>query len=189
MDILVEAESQDDIFYVHSKKTKIERDIKPQSDVKPKFDTDTKIKIEPIEEFNRGMGIITNMNVPIEAESQDDIFYVHPKKPKMEPDIKPQSDVKPKFDPNIKIKIELIEEFNRSMGIITNMNVPVEAESQNDIFYVHPKKPKMEWDIKPQSDVKPTFDSDIKIKIEPTEEFIRGMGIITNMNVPASAHC
>ena len=122
-----------------------------------------------------------NMDIPVEAEIQDDISYVHPKKPKMERDIKPE------FDSDIKIKIEPIEEFNRGMGIITNMNVPASVEIKNENIDV----PKIEMEVQPkiETDVKPKFDSDIKIKIEPIEEFNRGMGIITNMNVPASAHC
>ena len=35
-----------------------------QSDVKPKFEAEFKVKIEPVEEFNRNMEIITNMSVP-----------------------------------------------------------------------------------------------------------------------------
>ena len=53
-----------------------------QSDVKPKFKAEFKIKIEPIEEFNRNMEIITNMSVPAKT------IEVPYKKPKIEMDVK-----------------------------------------------------------------------------------------------------
>ena len=125
----------------------------------------------------------SDLKTAVTKEEQDDISHVHPKKPKLERDIKPE------FDSNFKIKIEPIEEFNRGMGIITNMNVPTNVKIKNENIDV----PKIEKEVQPkiETDVKPKFDSDIKIKrnlikIEPIEEFNQGMGIITNMNVPAS---
>ena len=106
-------------------------------------------------------------NMDVEAESQDDISYVHPKKPKMERDIKPrdsnvkpQSDIKPEFDSDIKIKINPIEEFNRGMGIITNMNVPASVEIKNENIDV----PKIE--MKDQSKT----EADFQAKSEPIDD-------------------
>ena len=54
-------------------------------------------------------------------------------------------------------------------------------------FILLQKRPKMELDIKAQikANVKPKFEADLKIKIEPVEEFNRGMEIIRNtLNIP-----
>jgi len=103
-----------------------------------------------------------NMDIPVEAESQDDISYVHPKKPKMERDIKPE------FYSDIKIKIEPIEEFNRGMGIITNMNVPASFEIKNENIDV----PKIEMEFQPK------IETDFQAKSEPIDDI--NMNIIPN---------
>ena len=98
----------------------------------------------------------------------ENVYVVPPKKPKMEWDIKDQFDVKPKFEADINIKIEPIKEFNRSMEIITKMNVPVNIEIKNK---------KIELQI----------EMDIKPKIEPIDDINRGMEIIDNMSIPIKA--
>ena len=149
------------------KSPKMECDIKDQSDVKPKLEAEFKIKIEPIEEFDSGMEIITKMNVPARSEIKNENIDIHPfKKPKIE------TDVKPKVEADIKIKTEPIEEFNRSIEIITKMNVPANGEIQNEKI-----EPKIEMDIKPK------IEADFKAKIEPIDDIIRGMEIIGNMNI------
>ena len=90
--------------------------------------------------IDSGMEIITKMNVPARGEIKNENIDIHPcKKPKIE------MDVKPKVDADIKIKTEPIEEFNNSIGIITNMNVPAYGEIQNEKI-----EPRMQMDIKPK---------------------------------------
>ena len=82
--------------------------------------------------IDSGMEITTKMNVPARGEIKNENIDIHPcKKPKIE------KDVKPKVEADIKIKTEPIEEFNRSIGIITNMNVPARPQVCNigyDLF-------------------------------------------------------
>ena len=98
------------------------------------------------------------------------------KKPKMEWDIKDQFYVKPEFKADINIKIEPIKEFNRSMEIITEMNVPVNVEIKNKKI-----------ELKIEMDIKPNIETDFKVKIEPIDDINRGMEIIGNMNIPIRA--
>jgi len=61
--------------------------------------------------------------VPARGEIKNENIDIHPyKKPKID------MDVKPKVEADIKIKTEPIEEFNRSIEIITNMNVPARPQ-------------------------------------------------------------
>ena len=137
---------------------------KNQSDGKPKLEADFKIKIEPIEEFDSGLEIITKMNVPARIKNEN--IDIHPfKKPKIE------KDVKPKIEADIKIKTEPIEEFNRSIDIVTNMNVSANVEIKNEKI-----EQKMAMDIKPK----------IEAKIEPIDDINRGMDIVGDMDVPAN---
>ena len=55
---------------VEIKNKKIE--LKIEMDIKPNIETDFKVKIEPIDDINRGMEIIGNMNIPVKAEMQDE---------------------------------------------------------------------------------------------------------------------
>ena len=70
--------------------------------------------------------------VPARGEIKNENIDIHPyKKPKID------MDVKPKVEADIKIKTEPIEEFNRSIEIITNMNVPARPQVCNigyDLF-------------------------------------------------------
>ena len=117
--------------------------------------------------IDSGMEIITKMNVPARGEIKNENIDIHPcKKPKIE------MDVKPKVDADIKIKTEPIEEFNNSIGIITNMNVPANGEIQNEKI-----EPRMQMDIKPK------IEADFKAKIEPIDDINRGVEIVGNMNI------
>ena len=55
-----------------------------QSDVKPKFEAEFKVKIEPVEEFNRKMEVITKMNIPANGEIRNENIHVPFKKPNIE---------------------------------------------------------------------------------------------------------
>ena len=59
------------------------------------------------------------------------------------------------------------------------MDIDVKAEIQEDNIYSPSKRPNMALDIKAQigKDVKPKLKADIKIKIEPSEEFDESMEI------------
>ena len=143
------------------------RDITDKSDVKPKLEAEFKIKIEPTEEFDSGIEIITKMNVSARGEIKNENIDIHPyKKPKIE------MDVKPKVEADIKIKTKPIEESNRSIEIITNMNVPANGEIRNEKI-----QPKLKMDIKPK------IEADFKAKIEPIDDINRGMEIVGNMNI------
>ena len=117
--------------------------------------------------IDSGMEIITKMNVPARGEIKNENIDIHPfKKPKIE------TDAKPKVEADIKIKTKTIEEFNRSIEIITNMNVPANnGQIENEKI-----EPKIEMDIKPK------IEADFKAKIEPIEDIKRGMEIVANMN-------
>ena len=76
------------------------------------------------------------MNVSARGEIKNENIDNHPyKKPKIE------MDVKHKVEVDIKIKTEPIEEFNRSIEIITNMDVPANGEIQNE--KIEPKMKKV----------------------------------------------
>ena len=85
------------------------------------------------------------------------------KKPKLE------IDVKPKIEADFVVKKESIDEFNKSMDIIDNMNIPVKAEMQNENLEktndIPLKKPKLEMDFKPK------IETDFVAKKERTDEF------------------
>ena len=108
----VTKEEQDDISHIHPKKPKLERDIKPE------FDSNFKIKIEPIEEFNQGMGIITNMNVPASVEIKNENIDV----PKIE------VEVQPKTEADFQAKSKPIDDINMN-------NIPHKAENQNENYH------------------------------------------------------
>ena len=122
--------------------------------------------------IDSGMEIITKMNVPARGEIKNENIDIHPlKKPKIE------TDAKPKVEADIKIKTKPIEEFNRSIEIITNMNVPANnGQIKNEKI-----EPKIEMDIKPK------IEADFKAKIEPIDDINRGMEIIGNMNIRSQA--
>ena len=121
--------------------------IQIEAEVKSKFEADAKKKIEPINDCNKGMKIIGNMNIPTKAEIKSK--NIRFKKPEIE------IDVKPKFESNIPVKVEIQDE-----------NIPS-------------KKSKLELVVK--TEIKPKFEADIKKKIEPIDEEIIGI-----MNVPAN---
>ena len=78
-----------------------------------------------------------------------------------------------------KIKIEPIEEFDRSMEIITKMIIPTNAEKiKNEYNDVADERTKVEMDFKPK------IETDFKVKSEPNDDINRGMKIIDNMNIP-----
>ena len=126
--------------------------------VKPKIKTKFQAKRESIEEFNRGMDIIGNMNAPANCEIKNEKIEVPYKKPKIE------MYVKPKIETEFQAKSESIEEFNRGMEIIGNMNVPANFEIKNENIEVPYKKPK--------------FQS----QSESVDDINRGMMIIVIMN-------
>ena len=154
---------------VPNKTSKIEMDVKPKIETKLKVETDVKIKTEPVEEFDRNMEIIANMSIPAKT------IEVPSKKSKIEMDVKPKIEKNLKVETDIKIKTESIEEFNRSIEIITKMDVPTNVEIKKEKI-----EPKMEMDVKPK------IETDIKIKTESIEEFNRSMEIVTKMNVPTN---
>ena len=145
-----------------------------QSDVKPKFEAEFKVKIEPVEEFNRNMEIITNMSVPAKT------IEVPNKTSKIEMDVKPKIETKLKVETDVKIKTEPVEEFDRNMEIIANMSIPAKT------IEVPSKKSKIEMDVKPKIEKKLKVETDIKIKTESIEEFNRSIEIITKMDVPTN---
>ena len=112
-----------------------------------------------------------NMN---SADIQNENFYVLPKKTKME------LDIKTKFEAGIQIKIEPIEDFNRCMEIITDMNVPAKnGEIKTENIDVPSKKQKIEMEVKPK------IETDFQAKSEAVDDINRGMEIIGNMkNIP-----
>ena len=139
-----------------------------QSDVKPKLEAEFKVKIEPVEEFNRNMEIITNMSVPAKT------IEVPYKKPKIE------MDVKPKIETNFRVKSEPVDDINRGMEIITKLNVSANGDIKNENIDISYKKENIEKDVKLK------VETDIKIKTESIEEFNRSIEIITKMNVPTN---
>jgi hypothetical protein len=100
----------------------------------------------------------------------------------MEWDIKTRLDVKPKFKAGVHIKIEPIEDFNRAMEIITDLNVPANnGEIKTDSIDVPSKKPKIEMEVKPK------IETDFQAKSDPIDDFLyRSMEIINGVNVPAN---
>ena len=96
-----------------------------------------KIKIEPIEEFNR-----SKMNVPANCEIKNKNIEVPYKNPKI------KMDVKPKIETEFQVKNEPIDDINRGMEIIGSMNTPFKTEIQNENFEVPYKRPKIEMEIK-----------------------------------------
>ena len=124
-----------------------------------------------------------NMDIPVKAEMKNRNTYFPFENPKVESDIRikieADSVAMPKLEAGIKIKIEPIEEFDRSMEIITNMIIPTNAEIKNEnIDAPYEKRKKMEMDFKPK------IETDFKVKSEPNDDIIRGMKIIDNMNIP-----
>ena len=112
-----------------------------------------------------------NMN-PVDIQNEN--FYVLPKKTKME------LDIKTKFEAGIQIKIEPIEDFNRGMEIINDMNVPANnGKIKTENIDAPSKKPKIEMEFKPK------IETDFQAKSEPIDDINRGMEIIGNMkNIP-----
>ena len=105
------------------------------SSVKPKIERDFKAKIEPIDDFNSGMEVIGSMNIPFKTEIQDENFEFPYKRPKIEMEIKNEKiepkiemDIKPKIEADFKVKIEQIDDINRGMKIVGNMNVSIKPE-------------------------------------------------------------
>ena len=117
---------------------------KIKMDVKPKIETEFQVKNEPIDDINRGMEIINNMNAPSNCEIKDETIEVPYRIPKIE------MYVKPKIETKFQAKSESIEEFNRGMEIIGNMNAPAHCEIKNEKIEVPYKRPKIEMDVKPK---------------------------------------
>jgi hypothetical protein len=113
---------------------------KVEMDVKPKIERDFfKVKSEPIDDFNRGMEIIGSMNIPFKTEIQNENLEVPYKRPKIEMEIKNEKiepkmemDIKPKIEADCKAKIEQIDDINKGMEIVVNMNISIKAEIQNE---------------------------------------------------------
>ena len=122
------------------------------------------------------------MDIPVTTEIKKENSYFPFENPKMESDIRikieADSNATPKVEADIKIKIEPIEEFDRSMEIISNMIIPANAEIKNENNDVPDEKTKIEMDFKPK------IETDFKVKSEPNDDISRGMKIIDNMNIP-----
>ena len=85
-------------------------------------------------------------------------------------------DIKTKFEAGIQIKIEHIEDFNRGMEIITDLNVPTNnGKIKTENIDVPSKKPKIEMEVKPR------IETDFQAKSEPIDDINKGMEIIENM--------
>ena len=123
-----------------------------------------------------------NMDIPVKAEMKNRNTYFPFENPKVESDIRikieADSVAMPKLEAGIKIKIEPIEEFDRSMEIITNMIIPTNAEIKNENIDVSYEKTKIEMDFKPK------IEMDFRPKTEPIDDINRGMKIIDDMNIP-----
>ena len=102
-------------------------------DIKPKFEAGIQIKIEPIEDFNRCMEIITDMNVPAKnGEIKTENIDAPSKKQKIE------MEVKPKIETDFQAKSEAVDDINRGMEIIGNMkNIPLKKDVQ---YLFHTKR-------------------------------------------------
>merc|ERR1719362_2386754 len=118
------ADIQNENIYVLPKKPKMEWGIKT------KFEAGIQIKIERIEDFNRGMEIINDVPAnhgKIKTENID----APSKKPKIE------MEFKPKIETDFQAKSEPIDDINRGMEIIGNMKkIPMKKEIQ----YLHHTK-------------------------------------------------
>ena len=127
--------------------------FKTEMCVKPRIETEFQAKSESIEEFNRGMDIIGIMNAPGNCEIKNEKIEIPYKRPKIE------MDVKPKIETEFQAKSESIEEFNRGMEIIGNMNVPANCEIKNE-----------------------NIDPKFQAQSESIDDINRGMMIIVIMN-------
>ena len=117
-----------------------------------------------------------NMAIPVKTETY---FPFENSKVESNIRIKIEADsvATPKVEAYIKIKNEPIEEFDRSMEIISNMIIPANAEIKNENNDVPHEKTKIEMDFQPK------IETDFKVKSEPNYDINRGMKIIDNMNI------
>ena len=90
------------------------------------------------------MEIIGSMNIPFKTEIQNENFEIPYKRPKIEMEIKNERiepkmamDIKPKIEADFKAKIEQIDDINRGMEIVGNMNISIKAEIQNENLENH----------------------------------------------------
>ena len=94
MDIPTKAEMKNGNTYFPFENPKVKSDIriKIESDsvAMPKLEAGIKIKIEPMEEFDRNMEIISNMMIPTNAEIKKENIDVPYEKTKIELDFKPK---------------------------------------------------------------------------------------------------
>ena len=123
------------------------------------------------------------MDITVTTEIKNENIYIPFEKFNMESGIRikieQDAEVEVKLKADTKIKIEPIEEFDRSMEIINNMIIPTNAEIKNENIYDPHKIPNHEMNFKPKT------ETDFKVKSEPNDDIDRGMKIIDCMNISA----
>jgi hypothetical protein len=131
MDIPVKAEMKNGNNCFPFEDPRVESDIRikieADSVARPKLEAGIKIKIEPMEEFDRRMEMITNMIIPTNAEiKNENIDAPYEKRRKME------MDFKLKIETDFKVKSEPNDDINRGMKIIDNMNIPTKLQDRGE---------------------------------------------------------
>ena len=128
MDIPVKAEMMNANTYSPFENPESDIRIKIESDsvAMPKLEAGIKIKIEPMEEFDRNMEIISNMMIPTNAEIKKENIDVPYEKTKIE------LDFKPKIETGFKVKSEPNDDINRGMKMIDNMNIPTQLRDRGE---------------------------------------------------------
>ena len=121
------------------------------------------------------------MDITVTTEIKSENIYIPFEKFNMESGIRikieQDAEVEVKLKADTKIKIEPIEEFDRSMEIISYMIIPANAEIKNENNDVPHEKTKIEMDFQPK------IETDFKVKSEPNYDINRGMKIIDSMNI------